>query len=237
MLELNLEELAGYNGRDGKPVYVAYKGKIYDVSGSRLWKTGTHMNRHHSGTDLTADIEAAPHEAEVLERFPQVGVLRPKKTAPEEPKGFLEPVFVRYPILRRHPHPMTVHFPIVFMLSTSFFALLFLLTGNASFETTSFYCLAAGTLFTPLVMVTGFITWLANYMGKPSRRVQIKMICSFIMLVASVVLLAWRVTVPDLLTTLHLSGIIYLLLIFSLSPIVVVIGWHGAMLTFPMEEH
>ncbi len=235
MLELDLEELTAYNGRDGKPVYVAYKGKIYDVSGSNRWKTGTHMNRHHSGTDLTADIEAAPHGTEVFEKFPQVGILRPK-TVPKMKKAFLEPVFERFPILRRHPHPMTVHFPIVFMLSASFFALLYLVTGNASFEATSFHCLAAGSFFTPLVMATGFITWQANYLGKLSRRVGIKIILSFIMLVVSVALFSWRANVPDLVTAHRLPGAIYLLLIFSLSPIVAVIGWHGAMLTFPIEE-
>jgi predicted heme/steroid binding protein len=43
--EFTREELAKYNGKEGQPVYVAYDGKVYDVSESKLWKTGAHMMR------------------------------------------------------------------------------------------------------------------------------------------------------------------------------------------------
>ncbi|MFZ2446225.1 MAG: DUF2231 domain-containing protein [Syntrophobacteraceae bacterium] len=233
MLELDPEELAEYDGRDGKPVYVAHGGKIYDLSGSNLWKTGTHMRRHHSGADLTVDIGGAPHGPEVLDRFPRVGVVRRKD---EVKTTFLEPLFERVPMLRRHPHPMTVHFPIVFMLSATFFTLLYLATGNASFETTAYHCLGCGVVFTPLVMLTGFTSWWVNYMGKPLRPVTIKMVVSLLMLVVSVILFAWRCAVPDVITAYRPLGVIYLLLIISLSPMVVVIGWYGARLTFPIDK-
>ena len=117
-MELSLEELAQKDGKEGRPVYIAYEGKIYDVSRSNLWKTGVHMKRHPSGKDLTTDMSAAPHGPEVLERYPQVGIIR-RETSEIEEKSFLEPLFKKIPFLRRHPHPMTVHFPIVFMLSAA----------------------------------------------------------------------------------------------------------------------
>ncbi len=233
MLEISLEELAEYNGKEGKPVYVAFDGKVYDVSGSTLWKTGTHMRRHRSGVDLTVDIGGAPHGPEVFDQFPQVGVLKAKDGGKG---GFFEPLFKRYPMLRRHPHPMTVHFPLVFMLSAPFFTLLYLATGVASFETTAFHCLAAGTIFNPIVMFTGFLSWWVNYMGKILRPVIIKMIFSFIMTIISIILLSWRVMAPDIVTSLRMASLIYLLLIISLSPMVIIIGWHGAKLTFPIEK-
>ena len=61
MEELDPDELAEKDGREGRPVYIAYGGKVYDVSRSKLWKTGTHMKRHQSGKDLTVDIGGAPH--------------------------------------------------------------------------------------------------------------------------------------------------------------------------------
>jgi predicted heme/steroid binding protein len=98
-------------------VYIAYDGKVYDVSESKLWKTGAHMMRHESGEDLTADIGGAPHDTEVLERFPQVGILKPEKDPMDEHiPDVLLAVFRMIPMLRRHPHPMTVHFPIAFMM-------------------------------------------------------------------------------------------------------------------------
>jgi predicted heme/steroid binding protein len=71
------EELAKYNGKNGKPIYVAYKGKVYDVTTSSLWDSGEHQGLHISGVDMTKDIFDAPHEVDVLERFPVVGTLAP----------------------------------------------------------------------------------------------------------------------------------------------------------------
>ncbi|HIH70844.1 MAG TPA: cytochrome B5, partial [Methanothermobacter thermautotrophicus] len=42
---------------------------------SFLWRDGRHQAGHSAGSDLTEDIKKAPHGAELLERFPVVGVL------------------------------------------------------------------------------------------------------------------------------------------------------------------
>jgi predicted heme/steroid binding protein len=75
MKEFTEEELAQYNGKNGNPVYVAYKRKVYDVSASFLWKDGTHQVLHSAGVDLTDALEQAPHDEDVLEKFPVVGIL------------------------------------------------------------------------------------------------------------------------------------------------------------------
>lgn len=76
MKEFSKEELARFNGKKGPLVYVAYKGKVYDVSDSFLWKDGTHQILHSAGTDLTDAIEQAPHGWGVLEKFQVVGTFR-----------------------------------------------------------------------------------------------------------------------------------------------------------------
>lgn len=78
MKEFTEKELAQYNGKNGKPVYVAFEGKVYDVSASFLWKDGTHQVLHNAGEDLTNALEQAPHGEDHLERFPLVGTLRSK---------------------------------------------------------------------------------------------------------------------------------------------------------------
>jgi predicted heme/steroid binding protein len=44
--EFSREELAKFNGENGQPVYIAHGDRVYDVSESKLWKTGSHMRRH-----------------------------------------------------------------------------------------------------------------------------------------------------------------------------------------------
>jgi len=78
MKEFDLEEMSKYDGKDGRPCYIAHGNRVIDVSRSKLWKTGTHMKRHQAGSDLTSDIAAAPHGTEVLDKYPQVGILKKK---------------------------------------------------------------------------------------------------------------------------------------------------------------
>jgi predicted heme/steroid binding protein len=68
------EELKRYDGRQGI-VYVAYNGKVYDVSQSFQWQKGVHQLTHHAGTDLTRALKQAPHDPDRLFRFPVVGTL------------------------------------------------------------------------------------------------------------------------------------------------------------------
>jgi len=70
------KDLAQYNGKNGKPAYVAYKGKVHDVTDSFLWKDGRHQVLHSAGIDLTHAIEQAPHSGDELAKFPVVGILQ-----------------------------------------------------------------------------------------------------------------------------------------------------------------
>jgi predicted heme/steroid binding protein/uncharacterized membrane protein len=236
MKEFTLKMLAENNGENDKPIYIAHKGKVYDVSESRLWKGGVHMKRHKAGNDLSTDIQAAPHETDVLERYPQIGVLENKQEKLMPMPEFLSRLLTRFPMLRRHPHPMTVHFPIVFMFSATVFTILFLMTGTNSFETTAFHCLGAGVLFSVVAIATGWYTWWLNYQAKPLKAVTIKKMVSIIMLATAASAFIIRVAVPDILYPFRAISLIYLIPVLSLFPFVTVIGWFGASLTFPIEK-
>lgn len=73
--KFNLEELKQYNGQAGKPAYLAFEGKVYNVTDSSFWRGGDHRGVHHAGKDLTEDIKVAPHSKGVFSRIKQVGVL------------------------------------------------------------------------------------------------------------------------------------------------------------------
>ncbi|MDX1904871.1 MAG: cytochrome b5 domain-containing protein [Thermonemataceae bacterium] len=67
-------QLALRNGQDKPEIWVAYKGLIYDVAKSRLWKNGKHYE-HWAGQDLTEELADAPHTDKVFEKFEIVGKL------------------------------------------------------------------------------------------------------------------------------------------------------------------
>jgi predicted heme/steroid binding protein/uncharacterized membrane protein len=245
--KFTLKELAQGNGVGGQPDYIAYRGRVYDVSDSALWAGGEHMAAHFAGTDLTGEFPEAPHGEEVFERYPQVGVLQTSPELPESqeaevsgpPPGFLDRLLKRFPVLKRHPHPMVVHFPIVFFVSAPIFTLLYWLTGIRSFETTGWHCLGGGVLFTPVALVTGLFTWWLNYELRPLRPVVIKLILTPIMLTVGAGAFTWRWLNPEILSAASLgdwTGKVYLGLFCALLPLVSVIGWYGASLTFPLHE-
>jgi predicted heme/steroid binding protein len=71
--KITSEELAQNDGKNGKPAYIAFQGKVYDVSESPMWLEGDHMGSHEAGKDLTSEMEIAPHREEVLQRLKPVG--------------------------------------------------------------------------------------------------------------------------------------------------------------------
>lgn len=73
--KFTLEELKKYDGKEGRPAYIAYKGKVYDVTDSPLWTNGDHQGLHEAAKDLTGEISEAPHGEETLANMKIVGVL------------------------------------------------------------------------------------------------------------------------------------------------------------------
>ncbi|MCW4003592.1 MAG: cytochrome B5 [Candidatus Bathyarchaeota archaeon] len=73
--KITLQELQQNDGRNGKPAWIAYQGKVYDVTDSSFWMDGDHLGSHNAGKDLTNELELAPHGAENLARAKLVGEL------------------------------------------------------------------------------------------------------------------------------------------------------------------
>jgi len=67
-------QLALRNGNDKPEIWIAYKGTIYDVTHSKLWRHGKHYE-HWAGQDLTDELKDAPHTEKVFERTKIIGKL------------------------------------------------------------------------------------------------------------------------------------------------------------------
>jgi predicted heme/steroid binding protein len=74
MVAITRNELKKYDGTNGKPVYIAYMGKVYNLSPVDEWEMGEHFG-HLAGRDLTEELEDAPHDEEVFEGKEIVGEL------------------------------------------------------------------------------------------------------------------------------------------------------------------
>lgn len=61
--------------RDSEILFLAYQGKVYDVSQSFLWQRGVHQVAHWAGCNLTEELKAAPHGADLMDGLPIVGEL------------------------------------------------------------------------------------------------------------------------------------------------------------------
>jgi predicted heme/steroid binding protein/uncharacterized membrane protein len=79
------DALCQFDGKDGRPAYIAYKGLIYDMTRSRLWKNGSHMMKHAAGNDLTDILGTAPHGEDKVLAMPLAGKLLAPAEKPLRP--------------------------------------------------------------------------------------------------------------------------------------------------------
>jgi len=88
--EFTLEDLGLFDGHEGRQSFVGCGGKVYDLSKSRMWAAGTHVQRHAAGNDQTSAIAQAPHGEEKLAAFPVVGTIVPTAgdRRPPHERGF-----------------------------------------------------------------------------------------------------------------------------------------------------
>ena len=82
---MTLDDLRHFDGVEGRPSYFAYKGKVYDVCLSKVWKGGAHFKKHHAGDDLTDILKTAPHDEDKILKMPVVAELIPLETKLEKP--------------------------------------------------------------------------------------------------------------------------------------------------------
>jgi predicted heme/steroid binding protein/uncharacterized membrane protein len=235
--EFTTQELAEYDGTDGKPVYVAFGGTVYDVSNSPLWNKGTHFRRHLPGTDLTDQLGCAPHGADVLGRsgIEPVGTLV-KRYAEDPVPPLLAAIYSRVPFLRRHSHPASVHFPIAFLTAASAFTFLGLLFPGLfgiDHERTAFLMLVLAALFTPVTIATGVVIWRVDYQFRTYRRIRHLIVLSLVIVVLEAICLYLRIPGP---VGEGGAALVYNGLMLLMGPLAGLAGYNGGQLVFPTAK-
>ena len=215
-------ELKEFNGKAGSPAYVAFKGKVYDVSKSALWAEGGHKGRHFAGFDLTPVMMNAPHTEEVLSKFPVMGEIKDK----------LYPHKLQKRIERLHIHSIMVHFSVAFAFVIPLLILGYLVTGNTSFEKTSYYLLVMLLVISPLSGLSGFFSWKVTYEGRRSRTFDRKIILTIAATVLAATCTLWRFLTPDILVEKNDLSALYAILLMVTAILTGILGRYGSKLVF-----
>lgn len=196
------EQLKEFNGKDGKPAYIGYKGKVYDISKSDFWPAGEHMGRFKAGEDLTDSIDMSPHGEKNIFRFAEVDVLEDgtaQKTNTEtvvpNSENMLSDmdkkmIAKRQWYKKNHPHPKLIHFPIGMYGFAFFVQVLAAILGGASgsfLAATSLIATVFGTLFLIPAIASGALSFYINYNGFANSILKQKMIGSVILLITGVI--------------------------------------------------
>ncbi len=224
---MTLKKLKQYNGKNGQKAYVAYKGKVYDVTISRLWQNGIHKKIHEAGLDLTDAMENAPHSEEVFANFTVVDTL---DTINGSKKNWIK-LYRKY-----HPHPMLVHFPIALHLFAAGLNLLFFFYQRASFATAVFYTFFVATFMGILAMLFGIVSWWINYSLAFTHIFLIKLILSIVTLLLGIVGIVIYLNNPDVVYVTSLPSILYHGIIFLTGVTVIILAYYGGKLTWPDKE-
>lgn len=232
MRQFSEEELRQYNGQDGMPAYIAFKGKVYDVTLSEFWKEGTHFKKHFAGYDLSAAMADAPHGDEVFENYPCVGqFLIPCPVTPENKKERYRLWYVKY-----HPHPAAVHFPIALHYFSAFADGLFLANPSSEYETAVFLSFLIATVMGFFALLTGVFSWWINYDFSTSKPFVIKLIGAVFTLIIGVVPLSQKLLNPDIAFSTGMDGIIYHAVIFITVISITIVGYYGGKITWGAKE-
>lgn len=221
------EELSQYNGQNGKPARIAYKGNIYDVTNSKMWKNGTHMARHKAGEDLTDFLPLAPHTEEVLKQFEVVDTLDQEKETINSKKEILIAFYQKF-----HPHPVLIHYPLGLFFFAALMQTLFLITSISTFDLSALYAYIVAVLTAIPAILAGFLSWYINYDQQITKIFKNKITFSVILLVIGILNLLLRAFHPDMLTN-NIVFIIYNLLVFASLAIVLFIAYEGGKITWP----
>jgi len=229
-----LQELEQYNGKDGQPAYTVVDGVVYDVTASKMWREGLHVRKHQAGKDMSADILLAPHPRDRLERFPRVGVVS-DASPPPVPEVAPPIPFLAGFMYKMHGHPASVHFPVALIAIAAMLDVAVVVLGLCSCvsgellaigTSASIVNLFLGVLLAPAAILSGLVDWKYQFDGVATRLFQWKIGLSALFMVVGGLALV-------VVLTGGFGGPLYHVLLWSLAPMVLALGFVGGKITFP----
>jgi len=140
-------------------------------------------------------------------------------------------------INRYHLHPIAVHTPNGIVPMAFVFLLITAVFGFPLFETAALYSLVFVFINMPLVLFTGYEMWQQRYQGALTSLFKIKLAASAVTLLALLILISWRLAVPDIVSTPSPGRWLYLAIALLLLLAVGTAGHMGGKLVFGTRKH
>jgi predicted heme/steroid binding protein/uncharacterized membrane protein len=249
-----IAELKEYDGKDGRPAYSAFRGKVFDVSNSPFWKKGKHTGVHSAGLDLTESMMNAPHSETVFSKFQIVGELVLEESTRKNGIKKLQEFFYDFRHIREessrkkvvqrlqelHIHPVMVHFSVAIPVLALLFSFLFVsslirifvFTVEISFDIASYYLLFLGLFANIAGGISGVFSWKVTYEGRMTKTFSRKILYTIAAIIVNIICLIWRIIDPNILALETTVRYIYLALVGLLVFIVFILGHDGGKIVY-----
>jgi len=140
-------------------------------------------------------------------------------------------------INRFHLHPIAVHTPNGIVPMAVVFLLITVAFGFPLFETAALYSLVFVLINMPLVLYTGYEMWQQRYQGALTTLFKIKLAASAVTLISLLILISWRLVVPDIVYTPSPGRWLYLAIALLLLLAVGTAGHMGGKLVFGTRKN
>ncbi len=132
----------------------------------------------------------------------------------------------------RRIHRMISHFPISLLMTASLLILIYEYIGDRSFEVAAYYTLSLGVVASPISVLSGLYSWKVSYLGIMTKIFKRKIIFSIPLLVIGFTSVILRTLYPGILIEKSLFSWVYFIMVLSLTPIVIILGYYGGKITF-----
>lgn len=220
------QELLEFDGKNGRRAFIAFNGKVYDVTDSPKWRNGVHFKAHPAGIDLSNAIQTSPHGSEVFVDLPIVGDFDA-----EENVSTLKRFFVR--TANRHVHSICSHFSVSsFALAPVILIISIIFPHWKHLESLSSQLLLIGFLSLPFSISTGIIDWWVKYSFDLTGLIKKKLLFSLFLFLVSTIIVSWRFFNPHILFVDSSFLALYLCLNFFAFFCNAILGKVGGELTF-----
>ena len=112
------------------------------------------------------------------------------------------------------------------------FSILYLLTGETSFELASYYILTLGLLASPFCGLSGVFSWKVNYRGVRNNAFSRKIWLTVALMGVTIVCFIWRFLDPTVLVAKTNVSYVYLVMQISMALIAAILGHTGGKIVF-----